>query len=163
MSERINVTIRVNGVEITDEVEPRVTLLDFLRNHGYTEVHRGCDEGKCGACTVLLDGKSVKSCLVLAVQADGGSVTTVRGLTKEGELHPIQRAFLEEYAMQCGYCTHGFIMVTYDFLTNISKEADPELISESIRNICRCTGYTSIIKAIKRASEYLNGNTKGSS
>ncbi|GGP21634.1 hypothetical protein GCM10007981_14240 [Thermocladium modestius] len=157
MSEKVLVKIRVNDVEVVDEVEPRLTLLDFLRDHGYTEVHRGCDEGKCGACTVLLNGKSVKSCLVLAVQADGGSVTTVRGLSRNGELHPIQRAFLEEYAMQCGYCTHGFIMVTYDFLTNVSKEADQELLSESIKNICRCTGYSSIISAVKRASEYLRG------
>ena len=157
MSEKGLVKIRVNDVEVVDEVEPRLTLLDFLRNHGYTEVHRGCDEGKCGACTVLLNGKSVKSCLVLAVQADGSSVTTVRGLSRNGELHPIQRAFLEEYAMQCGYCTHGFIMVTYDFLTNVSREADQELLSESIKNICRCTGYSSIISAVKRASEYLRG------
>ncbi len=157
MSEKVLVKIRVNDVEVEDEVEPRLTLLDFLRNHGYTEVHRGCDEGKCGACTVLLNGKSVKSCLVLAVQADGDSITTVRGLSRNGELHPIQRAFLEEYAMQCGYCTHGFIMVTYDFLTNVSKEANQELLSESVKNICRCTGYSSIISAVKRASEYLRG------
>ncbi|MFP3485306.1 MAG: FAD binding domain-containing protein [Vulcanisaeta sp.] len=152
----VRVRINVNGQWIEDLVEPRMLLLDFLRKHGFVEVKRGCDEGKCGACTVLLDGKAVKSCMVPAVRASGHYVTTIRGLSKGIELHPIQKAFIEEFAMQCGFCTHGFMMVTYDYLTNIDPTADDETLRLSIKNICRCTGYINIIKAIKRASKYLS-------
>ncbi|WP_446752853.1 FAD binding domain-containing protein [Vulcanisaeta sp. JCM 16161] len=151
----VRVRVNVNGQWIEDLVEPRLLLLDFLRRHGFREVRRGCDEGKCGACTVLVDGKAVKSCMVPVVRVSGHSVTTIRGLSKGMELHPIQRAFLEEYAMQCGFCTHGFMMVTQDYLTNIDPTANDDLLKLSIKNICRCTGYINIIKAIKRAAKYL--------
>ncbi|WP_238375081.1 FAD binding domain-containing protein [Vulcanisaeta thermophila] len=151
----VRVRINVDGQWIEDLVEPRTLLLDFLRAHGYTEVKRGCDEGKCGACTVLVNGRAIKSCLVPAIRFNNQSVTTVKGLAKTGELHPIQRAFLEEYAMQCGYCTHGFIMVTHDYLSNVDGAASDETLKLSIKNICRCTGYINIIRAIKKASKYV--------
>jgi carbon-monoxide dehydrogenase medium subunit len=153
----VRVRVNVNGQWIEDLVEPRLLLVDFLRRHGFREVRRGCDEGKCGACTVLFDGKAVKSCMIPVARASGHYITTIRGLSKGVELHPIQRAFIEEFAMQCGYCTHGFMMVTYDYLTNIDPAADDEVLKLSIKNICRCTGYVNIIKAIKRASKYLSG------
>ena len=154
----VRVRVNVDGQWIEDLVEPRLLLLDFLRRHGFREVRRGCDEGKCGACTVLVDGRAVKSCMVPVVRVSGHSVTTVRGLSKGMELHPIQRAFLEEYAMQCGYCTHGFMMVTHDYLTNIDPTANDETLKLSIKNVCRCTGYMNIIKAIKRAAKYMGGS-----
>ncbi|MFB6469757.1 MAG: FAD binding domain-containing protein [Vulcanisaeta sp. AZ3] len=153
----VRVRINVNGQWIEDIIEPRLLLLDFLRRHGFREVRRGCDEGKCGACTVLLDGRAVKSCMIPVARASGHYITTVKGLGKGSELHPIQRAFLEEYAMQCGYCTHGFMMTTYDYLTNIDPTANDETIRLSVKNICRCTGYINIIKAIKKASGYMAG------
>ncbi|MGC8544152.1 MAG: FAD binding domain-containing protein, partial [Vulcanisaeta sp.] len=155
----VRVRVNVNGQWIEDFVEPRLLLVDFLRRHGFREVRRGCDEGKCGACTVLVDGRAVKSCMVPVVRVSGHYVTTIRGLSKGMELHPIQRAFLEEYAMQCGYCTHGFMMVTYDYLTNVDPTANDEVLKLSVKNICRCTGYVNIIRAIKRASKYLAGST----
>ncbi len=155
----VRVRVNVNGQWIEDFVEPRLLLVDFLRRHGFREVRRGCDEGKCGACTVLVDGRAVKSCMIPVVRVSGHYVTTIRGLSKGMELHPIQRAFLEEYAMQCGYCTHGFMMVTYDYLTNVDPTANDEVLKLSVKNICRCTGYVNIIRAIKRASKYLAGGT----
>ncbi len=155
----VRVRVNVNGQWIEDLVEPRLLLLDFLRRHGFREVRRGCDEGKCGACTVLVDGRAVKSCMVPVVRVSGHSVTTIKGLSRGMELHPIQRAFLEEYAMQCGYCTHGFMMVTYDYLTNIDPAANDETLRLSVKNICRCTGYTNIIKAIRRAAKYMGSST----
>ncbi|BFH73113.1 FAD binding domain-containing protein [Sulfurisphaera javensis] len=145
---KVTIKIKVNGIEIEDEVESRTLLLDFLRKNGYKEVKRGCDEGKCGACTVLVNGRSVKSCLTLAVQTVGQDVRTVKGLE---DIKPLQDSFVQNYAMQCGYCTHGFLMVTYDYLKNVKKKED-ELLKYSIKNICRCTGYFNIIKAIKNAS-----------
>ncbi len=155
----VRVRVNVNGQWIEDLVEPRLLLLDFLRRHGFREVRRGCDEGKCGACTVLVDGRAVKSCMVPVVRVSGHSVTTIRGLSRGMELHPIQRAFLEEYAMQCGYCTHGFMMVTHDYLTNIDPTVNDDILKLSVKNICRCTGYMNIIKAIKRAARYMSGSS----
>jgi carbon-monoxide dehydrogenase medium subunit len=148
------IRVKVNGREIESYIEPRVLLLDFLRANGFKEVRRGCDEGKCGACTVLLNDRSVKSCLVLAVQANGFEVKTIKGL-HEGRLNYIQRAFLEEMAMQCGYCTHGFMMVTHDYLNNIDPDAREETLKYCIKNICRCSTYFNIRKAIKKSSHYL--------
>ncbi|AET32577.1 FAD binding domain-containing protein [Pyrobaculum ferrireducens] len=144
----------LNGRPVEVDVEPRVLLIDFLRRAGATEVKRGCDEGRCGACTVLIDGKAVKSCTIFAVQAKGHEVTTVKGLSQDG-LNPVQKAFLEEYASQCGYCTHGFILAVYHYLKDVDPEADPGVLKMSIRNICRCTGYVNILRAIKKASSYL--------
>ena len=145
----VKIRVNVNGVPVEDVVEPRTLLLDFLRKNGFTEVKRGCDEGKCGACTVIMNGVSVKSCLVFAVQATNMDVRTVRGLNVEN----IKRSFVNNYASQCGYCTHGFLMVTYDYLNNVDPKASDETLKYSIKNICRCTGYINIIKAIKEASK----------
>ncbi len=151
---RGNGQMLLNGQPVDVNVEPRVLLVDFLRRIGAVEVKRGCDEGRCGACTVLIDGKAVKSCTIFAPQARGHEVTTVRGLSQNG-LNPVQRAFLEEYASQCGYCTHGFIMAVYHYLTDVDPHAEPEILKMSIKNICRCTGYVNILRAIKKASSYL--------
>jgi aerobic carbon-monoxide dehydrogenase small subunit len=147
------VAVTVNGTRHEREVEPRELLVYFLREHlGLTGTNVGCDTTTCGACTVLLDGKSVKSCTVLAVQADGREVTTIEGLAENGQLHPLQRAFHENHALQCGYCTPGFIMAAVGLL-----QEDDELTDEEIRlglegNMCRCTGYQNIVKAIQAAA-----------
>ncbi|MFN3804894.1 MAG: FAD binding domain-containing protein [Pyrobaculum sp.] len=143
-------TATLNGVKTEIDTEPRVLLIDYLRSKGLREVRRGCDEGRCGACTVLVDKKAVKSCTLFAPQAAGHVIETVRSI----QGHPIQRAFLEEYASQCGYCTHGFMMALVDYFT-IDLEARDEVLKLSIKNICRCTGYINIIKAIKKASYIL--------
>jgi aerobic carbon-monoxide dehydrogenase small subunit len=148
---RIKVT--VNGVERVAEVEPRQLLVYFLREGlGLTGTTTGCDTTSCGACTVLLDGKSVKSCTMLAVQADGHEVTTIEGLAGEGRLHPMQEAFHEHHALQCGYCTPGMIMAAVSLVEN-----DGELTKRDIRlglegNLCRCTGYHNIVEAIRDAA-----------
>jgi carbon-monoxide dehydrogenase small subunit len=149
----IGITLRVNGVEHVAEVEPRLLLVQFLRDHlGLTGTHVGCDTSQCGACTVLLDGKAVKSCTVLAVQADGCEVLTIEGLAQGNRLHPLQAGFQAEHGLQCGYCTPGMIMAAYQLL---HRDPQPEehAIREAIRgNLCRCTGYQRIIKAIQHAA-----------
>src|SRR5215217_6559619 len=148
---RIEVT--VDGVRYRDEVEPRMLLVHYLRERlGKVGTPVGCDTSNCGACTVLIDGASAKSCTVLAVQADGTDITTVEGLAKEGELHPVQKAFHENHALQCGFCTPGMIMASIDLL-----EANPTPTNEEIRhglegNLCRCTGYQNIVRAVRAAS-----------
>lgn len=156
-------TIVVNGKAYEVDVEPRVLLIDLLRRLGVTEVKRGCDEGKCGACTVLMDGRAVKSCTIFAHQAIGHEISTVKALMSGGSLHYIQRAFLEEYASQCGYCTHGFIMAVYDYLSSVDPKAGKDSLKLSIKNICRCTGYVNIVKAIRRAATYINNTHSKSS
>jgi carbon-monoxide dehydrogenase small subunit len=147
------VTITVNGVPRTAEVEPRTLLVHLLRDHlNLTGTHVGCDTSNCGACTVWLDGDAVKSCTVLAVQADGQEVTTIEGISKNGALHPMQQAFHENHALQCGYCTPGMVMTAIKLL-----EANPEPTDEEIRrglegNLCRCTGYENIVAAVRAAS-----------
>ena len=154
LDEKVKVKIKVNGVYIEDEIEPRMLLLDFLRKHGYKEVKRGCDEGKCGACTVIINGRAAKSCLTLAVQVIDQDVRTVKGIS---DVQPIKDAFVNNYAMQCGYCTHGFIMVTYDYAKHFGQKGlDDEILRHSIKNICRCTGYFNIIKAIKSTIKSLS-------
>jgi carbon-monoxide dehydrogenase small subunit len=144
----------VNGEDHEAEVEPRELLVYFLReNLGLTGTSVGCDTTTCGACTVLLDGRSVKSCTVLAVQADARDVTTIEGLAQDGELHPLQRAFHEEHALQCGYCTPGMIMAALGLI-----EENGDLSEDQIRlglegNLCRCTGYHNIVKAIQAAGQ----------
>jgi carbon-monoxide dehydrogenase small subunit len=148
---RISVT--VNGQRREAEVEPRQLLVYFLReNLALTGTNVGCDTSSCGACTILVDGRSVKSCTMLAVQADGREITTIEGLARDGEMHPLQKAFHENHALQCGYCTPGFIMAAVDLL-----EGGAELSEEDIRlglegNLCRCTGYHNIVKAIQQAA-----------
>jgi carbon-monoxide dehydrogenase small subunit len=148
------VTITVNGAPRTAEVEPRTLLVHLLREHlNLTGTHVGCDTSNCGACTVWLDGEAVKACTVLAVQADGREVTTIEGIAENGDLHPMQRAFHEQHALQCGYCTPGMIMTAIKLL-----EANPEPTDAEIRrglegNLCRCTGYENIVAAVRAASE----------
>ena len=147
------VTITVNGVPRTAEVEPRTLLVHLLREHlNLTGTHVGCDTSNCGACTVWLAGDAVKSCTLLAVQADGREVTTIEGISENGELHPMQRAFHEHHALQCGYCTPGMVMTAIKLL-----EANPAPTDEEIRhglegNLCRCTGYENIVAAVRAAS-----------
>ena len=147
------VTITVNGAPRTAEVEPRTLLVHLLREHlNLTGTHVGCDTSNCGACTVWLDGEAVKSCTVLAVQADGRELTTIEGISGNGDLHPMQRAFHENHALQCGYCTPGMVMTAIKLL-----EANPEPSDEEIRhglegNLCRCTGYENIVAAVRAAS-----------
>jgi carbon-monoxide dehydrogenase small subunit len=147
------VTITVNGEPRTAEAEPRTLLVHLLREHlNLTGTHVGCDTSNCGACTVWLDGEAVKSCTVLAVQADGREVTTIEGISENGDLHPMQRAFHEHHALQCGYCTPGMVMTAIKLL-----EANPAPTDEEIRhglegNLCRCTGYENIVAAVRAAS-----------
>jgi aerobic carbon-monoxide dehydrogenase small subunit len=147
------VTITVNGEPRTAEVEPRTLLVHLLREHlNLTGTHVGCDTSNCGACTVWLDGEAVKSCTVLAVQADGSDVTTIEGISENGDLHAMQQAFHEHHALQCGYCTPGMVMTAIKLL-----EANPQPTDEEIRhglegNLCRCTGYENIVAAVRAAS-----------
>ena len=148
---RINVT--VDGVSYSDEVEPRTLLVQYLRESlGKTGTVIGCDTSNCGACTVHLDGTSVKSCNVLAVQADGADVTTIEGLEKDGQLHPMQAAFHECHALQCGYCTPGMIMQAIDVLNDNPKPSEEQIRAGLEGNLCRCTGYHNIVRAVQVAS-----------
>ncbi|PFG41118.1 carbon-monoxide dehydrogenase small subunit [Georgenia soli] len=148
---RISVT--VDGTRYTDEVEPRTLLVHYLRETlGKTGTVIGCDTSNCGACTVHLDGRSVKSCNVLAVQADGREVTTIEGLATDGELHPVQQAFHDCHALQCGYCTPGMIMQAADLIAH-TEDLTEEKIREGMEgNLCRCTGYHNIVKAVQQAA-----------
>jgi len=152
---KVPITINVNGIEHSDQVEPRMLLVHYLREKmGLTGAHVGCDTSQCGACTVIMDGLAVKSCTVLAVQADGSQVTTIEGLSAEG-LHPIQQAFWEKHGLQCGFCTPGMILSAKELL-----ERNPEPTEEEIRhgmegNLCRCTGYQNIVAAVQYAAEQM--------
>jgi carbon-monoxide dehydrogenase small subunit len=151
------VRLRVNGAEYAKPVPPRLLLSDFLRHHlGLTGTHVGCEHGVCGACTVLLDGEAVRSCLLLAVQADGSEVTTVEGLAEpDGRLHPVQQAFHEMHALQCGFCTPGFLLSVVAFLRDVPAPSDDEIRHGLAGNLCRCTGYQNIVRAVRRAGELL--------
>jgi aerobic carbon-monoxide dehydrogenase small subunit len=147
------ITITVNGVRRELDVEPRQLLVYTLREQlGLTGTNIGCDTTSCGACTVHLDGESVKSCTVLAVQADGHEITTIEGLASNGELHPMQRAFQENHALQCGYCTPGMIMAATSFLKEHPNPTDDEIRHGLEGNLCRCTGYHNIVKAVQAAA-----------
>ncbi|WP_088316479.1 (2Fe-2S)-binding protein [Kineosporia sp. R_H_3] len=148
---RISVT--VDGVAYSDDVEPRTLLVHYLRERlGKTGTVVGCDTSNCGACTVHLDGRSVKSCSVLAVQVDGSDVTTIEGLAQNGELHPVQQAFHENHGLQCGYCTPGMIMQAVDLLKDNPDPSDAEIREGLEGNLCRCTGYQNIVKSVKAAA-----------
>jgi aerobic carbon-monoxide dehydrogenase small subunit len=150
------VAVTVNGVRHETEVEPRQLLVYFLREQlGLTGTNVGCDTTTCGACTVLLDGKSVKACTLLAVQADGREVTTIEALTRNGELHPLQRAFHEEHALQCGYCTPGMIMAALSLIEEHGTLSEEEVRKGLEGNLCRCTGYQRIVDAVIRAADEL--------
>jgi carbon-monoxide dehydrogenase small subunit len=149
----IPVSITVNGVQHNQEVEPRMLLVHFLRDVlGLTGTNIGCDTSQCGACTVHLDGMSVKSCTVLAVQADGGNVTTIEGLAQNGELHPMQQAFWDHHGLQCGYCTPGMIMAAVKLVENNPNITEQEIRHGLEGNFCRCTGYENIVKSIRAAA-----------
>jgi aerobic carbon-monoxide dehydrogenase small subunit len=157
---RTTITVRVDGMSYTDDVEPRMLLVQYLRESlGKTGTVIGCDTSNCGACTVHLDGVSVKSCTMLAVQADGHEVTTIEGIAQNGELHPMQAAFHECHALQCGFCTPGMIMESIDLL-NEHPNPDEQTIREGLEgNLCRCTGYHNIVRAVHRAATVNLGTT----
>jgi len=149
-----HVSVKVDGTTYEDDVEPRLLLVHYLRDRlGLTGTPIGCDTSNCGACTVELDGVSVKSCSVLAVQADGGEVTTVQGLAQDGELTALQRAFHEKHALQCGYCTPGMLMAARDLLREHPHPTSDEIRHALEGNLCRCTGYQNIVRAVQAASE----------
>ena len=156
MAEAQSLRLTVNGVAHEARVEPRMTLADFLRHElALTGTHVGCEHGVCGACTVLIDGETARSCLMLAVQADGAEVTTVEGLSPNGELHPIQEAFIEEHGLQCGFCTPGFLMSVQELLRENPSPSDAEIRDVLGGQICRCTGYQSILRAVHTAAAKL--------
>ncbi|MEV5962666.1 (2Fe-2S)-binding protein [Kribbella sp. NPDC051952] len=147
------ITVKVDGSSFTDEVEPRTLLVHYLREQlGKTGTVVGCDTGNCGACTVHLDGRSVKSCSLFAVQADGHEVTTIEGLATNGQLHPMQQAFHENHALQCGYCTPGMIMQSIDLIADNPNPSEDEVRLGLEGNLCRCTGYQNIVKAVQAAA-----------
>jgi len=153
------ISVTVNGEDVTAEVEPRLKLSDFLRNYvDLKSVRVGCEHGVCGACTVSVDGEIAKSCLMYAVQLDGKEVTTVEGISDFGSLHPVQEAFHEEHALQCGFCTSGFIMSARDFLKENPDPTREEIKAALADNICRCTGYQNIFDAVERAAEEMEGD-----
>jgi aerobic carbon-monoxide dehydrogenase small subunit len=154
------VSFTVNGQSREGDVEPRTLLVHFLREDlGLTGTHVGCDTSQCGACTVIMDGLSVKSCTVLAVQAEGSEVTTIEGLAKNGELHPIQEGFWEEHGLQCGFCTPGMIMSAYDLLQRNPNPSESEIRHAIDGNLCRCTGYQHIVKSIQYAANKMSSGT----
>jgi aerobic carbon-monoxide dehydrogenase small subunit len=159
MSKTVPVRLNVNGAEHHLQVEPRLLLVHALREQlGLTGTHVGCDTSNCGACTVHLDGKPVKSCTVLAAQADGAAVTTIEGIGTEDNLHPLQEAFWTDHALQCGYCTPGMIMAAAGLLAENANPSEDEVRHALEGNLCRCTGYHNIVKAVLNASKTMSGS-----
>ena len=159
MINKRDIRLTVNGVGYEGSAEPRMTLVDFLRHElGLVGTHVGCEHGVCGACTVLLDGKAVRSCIMLAAQADGADLMTVEGLAKDAELHPIQQAFMEERGLQCGFCTPGFMMSIHELLQTTTDPSDEEIKDALGGAICRCTGYESILKSVRNAAAKLRAS-----
>jgi aerobic-type carbon monoxide dehydrogenase small subunit (CoxS/CutS family) len=162
----VRIALEINGRRYEGEVEPRTLLSDFIRHAaGLTGTKVGCEQGVCGACTVQLDGEPVRSCLMLAVQADGRALLTVEGLAPDGALHPLQRAFHEAHALQCGFCTPGFLMSMESFLRERSHADEAEITEALAGNLCRCTGYVGIVEAVRHAAAELrreaSDNTEG--
>ncbi len=152
------VAITVNGVKQSAEVEPRLLLVHFLRETlGLTGTNVGCDTSQCGSCTVLIDGQAVKSCTVLAVQADGTSVTTIEGLASNGKLHPVQQAFWDKHGLQCGFCTPGMIMTAYDLIKRNPHPTEADVRHGIEGTLCRCTGYQNIVAAVQEAAARMSG------
>jgi len=150
----VPIKVTVNGVEQSSDVEPRLLLVHYLRETlRLTGTHIGCDTSHCGACTVVMDGRAMKSCTVFAVQADGRSITTVEGLEQDGKLHPLQDGFYQEHGLQCGYCTPGMLMTGIAFLKENSDPSDDEIRHAISGNLCRCTGYVNIVKAYQYAAQ----------
>jgi aerobic carbon-monoxide dehydrogenase small subunit len=156
-TDRRSIRLRVNGQDVEREVEVRKLLADFLREDlELTATHLGCEHGVCGACTVMLNGDSVRSCLLLAVQADGGELLTVEGLAQDGHMHPLQQAFWDHHALQCGFCTSGFLMSAYDLLQKNPHPSEDDVRQGLSGNLCRCTGYANIVQAVIAAAEEMN-------
>jgi carbon-monoxide dehydrogenase small subunit len=154
MADRVPVTISVNGTSYARDVEPRDLLVYFLREDlGLTGTHVGCDTSQCGACTVLVDNRPVKSCTMFAVQADGKELRTVEGLATNGQLHPLQQAFWDEHGLQCGFCTPGFLMTAAALLAENPRPSEAEIRRGLEGNLCRCTGYANIVRAVQSASQ----------
>jgi aerobic carbon-monoxide dehydrogenase small subunit len=155
-----SVSFLVNGRETTADIDPRTLLVDFLReNLRLTGTHVGCDTSQCGACVVHIDGRAVKSCTILAVQASGSSVTTIEGLASNGQLHPMQEAFRENHGLQCGFCTPGMIMTSVDIVNRLGSELDEGTIRHELEgNICRCTGYHNIVKSVAAGAKAMAGD-----
>ncbi len=155
----MKVSMTVNGRKYEHDVEPRLLLVHYIRDVlQLTGTHVGCDTSQCGACTIIMNGMAVKSCTVLAVQADGAELMTIEGLAKGGELHPIQRGFWEEHGLQCGFCTPGMIMTSVDLLKNNPSPTEEEIRKGIEGNLCRCTGYQNIVKAIQYAAREMAGS-----
>jgi carbon-monoxide dehydrogenase small subunit len=162
VAQRVSIRVRVNGKLHTRDVEPRQLLVEFLREDlELTGTHIGCDTTYCGACTVVINGAAVKSCTVFAVQADGAEITTVEGLEKDGELHPIQKAFGDCYGLQCGYCTPGLMLSALQLLKENSNPNRKQIRRAIAGNTCRCTGYQNIFKAIETAAARMRGSGRG--
>ena len=156
---KLKVSTTINGRGREDEVEPRLLLVHYIRDvAGRTGTHVGCDTSQCGACTVLVDGQAVKSCTMFAVQAEGRAVTTIEGLARGNELHPLQQAFWDEHGLQCGYCTPGFIMAAKYLLDTNPDPSEDEIRKGLEGNLCRCTGYVNIIKAVQSAARQMGGS-----
>jgi len=154
MTDKVNVKVKVNGMTYERAVEPRLLLSDFLRHElGLTGTHVGCEHGVCGACTVVFDGESVRSCLIFAVQANGHEIRTIEGLGTAENMHPVQEAFMEKHALQCGFCTPGFLMTIVPFLEKNPSPTEEQIHEVVDGNICRCTGYQNITEAVRAASE----------
>lgn len=155
--ETVEITVEINGASVTSQVEPRMLLSDWLRyEQKLTGTHVGCEHGVCGACTIHIDGRPARSCLTLAVQVEGSRLTTIEGMEEDGTLHPVQQAFTECHALQCGFCTPGFIMSIAGFIDendNVDHMTDEELREGVAGNVCRCTGYMNIVAATKRAAQ----------
>ncbi|WP_299430522.1 (2Fe-2S)-binding protein [uncultured Meiothermus sp.] len=158
MADKVRIRMTVNGLEQRGEVEPRMLLVHYLRETlGLTGTHIGCDTSQCGACVVHVDGQAVKSCTLFAVQADGSSVTTIEGLVKDGQYHPVQEGFWEKHGLQCGFCTPGMIMAAADLLNKNSNPTDAEIRHALEGNLCRCTGYQNIVLAVQYAAAKMRG------
>ena len=157
---RLPVKITINGRSFGSEVEPRLLLVHFIREvAGFTGTKVGCDTSQCGGCVILLDGTAVKSCTTLAVQADGANVTTIEGLAKGAELHPLQEAFWNKHGLQCGFCTPGMILSSYELLQRNPKPTDQEIRHGLEGNLCRCTGYQNIVRAVQEAARVMGGQS----
>ena len=157
--DKVAINVNVNGADHAAEVEPRMLLVHFLRETlRLTGTHIGCDTSHCGACTVVMDGRAIKSCTAFAVQADGRKIMTVEGLEQDGKLHPLQDGFFQEHGLQCGFCTPGMLMTGYAFLGENKKPTDDEIRHAISGNLCRCTGYVNIVKAYQYAAQKMREN-----
>ncbi|HXF88286.1 MAG TPA: (2Fe-2S)-binding protein [Xanthobacteraceae bacterium] len=162
MNGKLEFSLNINGRDYTVRVEPRRTLADTIRDEcGLTGTHLGCEHGVCGACTVIVDGEAVRSCLMFAVQAQGKTIRTVEGLANGEELHPLQRAFMRHHALQCGFCTPGFLMLAVNTLEKQPDISDTELLDVLASNLCRCTGYQNIVRAVRSVRDEMRAAAKG--